>query len=136
VALARVDSPVSDFLARADLAAGGSSLKLRTPDEPARLEARYYAALPGGALRLLGRSAPFETTAAPVSIQAPAKVEGGSLFEVSWTNPGPASDDYLVLVKAGTGRNSVVSYIGQGKVTLRAPAIRAPTNCATPPRAG
>ena len=73
--------------------------ELRLPAEAATLEARYHVELPEGGTRVVGRSAPFASVQATVTLDLPAEVAGGTAFDVAWTGPDNERD-YLTVVPA------------------------------------
>ncbi|HWG84414.1 MAG TPA: hypothetical protein VNT60_02935, partial [Deinococcales bacterium] len=109
IALATSDSKIGDYLNWEYPPAEGNTVRLRTPDQPGKLEARYYVSQADGTTRLLGKSAAFETSTPKATVTAPASVQAGSRFEVAYANPSAASDDYLALVLEGDEGN-LLSY--------------------------
>jgi Ca-activated chloride channel homolog len=89
---------------------GAGEVTLRLPDAPGTLEARYLLTLPEGGTQVVGRSAPFTSTAVTASLQAPDEIGAGARFDVSWSGPNQGSD-FITVVPVGADDNAYQSFV-------------------------
>jgi len=118
------DSVDDLFLAWGFVDDADGGIVLRTPDEPAVLEARFHITLPEGGSLVIGRSAAFTSAAFEVAIFAPALVGIGETFDVRWEGANHP-DDYLTIVAADAPEGTWTSFAYAGQeapVALVAPA--------------
>jgi len=87
IAIAPVGAPGTDFLAYGRVG-GGNSVGLTAPVQPGPFEVRY---VDGANLSVLA-SAMIEVIAPSATVEGPAEVFIGEVFEVFWTGPDAAGD--------------------------------------------
>ncbi len=106
-------SPPETYLSYA-YTAWGPALDLVVPLAPGEYEVRYLSGAEGAVLA----SVPVTVTETVVVIQAPAEVDAGATFTVTWQGPNSAND-YLTVVPVGAPEGT------QGSVafTLWGPAL-------------
>ncbi|KFL37725.1 vWA domain-containing protein [Arenimonas donghaensis] len=94
------------------------SVTLVAPETPGDFEVRLVSA---DSTRVLARK-PISVQAAQASVQAPANVEAGSTFEVTWTGPGNELD-YVAVTEPGKPEKYLeYTYTRRGNpLDLRAP---------------
>ncbi|HEX5787373.1 MAG TPA: hypothetical protein VFY03_04300, partial [Woeseiaceae bacterium] len=99
--------------------ARGAEATLTAPEVAGEYEIRFLGG--DGPYPTLMR-APLEVTAVSATLTAPASVEAGADFDVSWTGPGHARD-FIAIVPAGAPERSYdqYRYADRPTVTLRAP---------------
>lgn len=123
VTVVPVDLPDDAYLAYERVSGTSAHVTLQLPNEAATLEARYHLERPEGGSQVIGRSAPFTTTAMNATLSVPAEVVGGSSLQVTWT--GPNNDrDYITIVPADApaGAYETYAYTREGSpLTLTAP---------------
>jgi len=83
----------------------GSPLNLAAPEKPGNYEVRYIL---GAGDTVIARQ-PITVSAVTASISAPAQVDAGARFKVSWTGPNNPRD-FVTLVKAGTAEKTYQRY--------------------------
>ncbi len=83
----------------------GSPASIRVPEEAGRYEIRYHMA---HSRRVLA-TVPLEVLANAATVSGPARIAGGSSFEVTWTGPGNPGD-FLTIVAAGSGNREYNDY--------------------------
>ncbi len=109
VALAPTEAPDEVYLDWEYVSGATGQLELRVPAQAQALEARYHLTLPEGGVRVIGRSEPFSSQQAEVSLEAPGEVLGGAAFDVTWTGPDN-EDDYVTIVRVGASEGSYLDY--------------------------
>ncbi|MDZ7706125.1 MAG: VWA domain-containing protein [Trueperaceae bacterium] len=117
------DAPDDVYLSWSYVSGSSGEVSIRTPAEPATLEARYLLDLPNGGSRVIGRSEPFTSQPINVTLEVPNEVTAGSSFSVSWQGPGNPGD-YLTIVAEGApaGAYGDYAYTDEGNpLSLRAP---------------
>ena len=94
------------------------SVTLVAPETPGEYEVRLVSA---DSTRVLARK-PITVQAAQASVQAPASVEAGSIFQAGWTGPGNELD-YLAVTEVGKPEKYLeYTYTRRGNpLDLRAP---------------
>ncbi len=102
-----------------DYSRKGSPVKLRAPDAVGDYELRYVV---GKSKRTLA-SRPVTLVAVAASVEAPAEVQAGSDFTVSWSGPNNPND-YISIAEVGApeGKYLTYAYTRKGSpAKLRAP---------------
>jgi Ca-activated chloride channel family protein len=97
----------------------GNPLSIRMPVDPGDYELRYVLGRPP---RVLARL-PIAATAVSASIEAPAHVDAGSPFSISWTGPNDTGD-WLTVIAPDAGPTAYASYVNADSPspgTLNAP---------------
>jgi len=84
-------------------------VRLRVPDEPSELEARFHLDRPEGGTRVIGRSPSFVSLSPAASVDAPTEVGVGAAFAVPWEGPDHGND-YLAIVSMGAPEGTHISW--------------------------
>ncbi|MEM9621629.1 MAG: VWA domain-containing protein [Pseudomonadota bacterium] len=98
----------------------GSPVRLHAPVTPGAFEVRYQSDREPGVFARLK----IDVTAPNVSLDAPAQVQAGSNFQITWEGPN-GDRDYITIVNPGAnaGAYTVYEYTRAGPtVTLTAPS--------------
>ncbi|MEW8508129.1 MAG: VWA domain-containing protein [Candidatus Thiodiazotropha sp.] len=99
-----------------------SSIELRAPEDAGSYEIRYLDANPPYATKA---RQPLTVTPVEASLQAPAEVDAGARFQVTWSGPGNPQDFIALSDPQGDGNARkwiTYAYTKKGNpVTLRAP---------------
>lgn len=83
----------------------GASGEIQLQAEPGDYEVRYINGQGDGTLV----SAPITLSAMQVALEAPAEVNAGASFEISWTGP-EGNNDYITIVPTGSAEGEYLSY--------------------------
>ena len=97
----------------------GNPITLQAPSQPGEYEVRY---LLGQGNKLLAKTS-IRIEEVKASVQAPASVDMGSKFKVSWTGPGN-QEDYITIAQPEQEANAYLhyTYVRTGNpLTLQAP---------------
>jgi Ca-activated chloride channel family protein len=124
VSVAVVGTPLGSYLVRAPTAGRSGTLILRLPDMMRELEARLVTETDLGVLQLLGKSS-FQCVQARCSIDAPEKIENGTLMQISWQGPN-MTGDHITISRGGevaAGYEACILAASEGPATLNAPIV-------------
>jgi len=120
ITIVKAGTPVGSY-AKYVYSRKGSPLQLRAPEEVGEYEVRYLT----GHKYFTLAAAPIRVEGTTATLSAPASVQAGAPFEVTWTGPDN-HQDYVTIVEAEAKEGSYNKYVYTSKgspLTLPAPEV-------------
>ena len=124
VAVAIAGAKAGQFLVQSPALEPTGEVALPLPDHPYDLEIQMTRDIGSGVHQLLGRVA-FETERRRVSIDAPKKVENGTVMELGWSGDELPGDHITIVTEGSDIAESLlcIPVVGQGPVAANAPEV-------------